>query len=89
MSNKRKSKLMRLLNKPEALRKFAESMLKPLTRDLVYEGRVRGLFKSMAKPCSKCHVSLYEHETEGTHPFFHNNLELLEWLNEKKENKTA
>jgi hypothetical protein len=86
--SKHKNKLIRLLDSPVALEKWAKAVMEPLMRDVVYENRVRGLFKGMAQPCSKCHVSLYEHgglEGESNHPFFRNNLEMLEWIDRKHE----
>lgn len=37
------------------------------------------------KRCAKCGVNKYDHELEGSHPFFDNNLRMLEWLNKEKE----
>lgn len=45
------------------------------------------------KKCCKCGVDRYDHEdqaySKNMHPFFENNLEMLEWESERKEKELA
>jgi hypothetical protein len=36
-------------------------------------------YNEFCKPCASCGVSRYEHSAKNRHPFFNNNLEMLEW----------
>lgn len=87
MNNKTR-RLKRLLEDPKNLAKIAEQMLSPLKKDLLYEGRVRQLFRMYGKCCTWCNEPWSKHDDKQIeHPFFHNNLEYLEWEEKRRSDE--
>lgn len=41
----------------------------------------------ITKECVLCHVEIFKHDTAIDHPFFENNLEILEWKSEQADKR--
>lgn len=81
------------MNSPGGLEKIAQAMLAPLKKDLLYEGRIKELFTryygTICCKCQKIHEThKWAQEIMYDHPSFSNNLEMLEWLEQRERSKT-
>lgn len=92
------NKLRKLLKSPGGMTRIAQSMLAPLKKDLVYEGRIKQLFTTYKlqlaqsavydldlPKCVKCREVI--HPVKVDHPFLKDNLDYLVWKHEQRTSK--
>lgn len=82
----KKKSLKALMSTPEARQSLADSMTAPLRKPLNFDGRLREL---MNRPCVKCKLTRFGHTAANKikHPFFYNNLEMLEYEADRRDHK--